>query len=104
MAGRGQAWGAKHELRAQIVALVHAGKPDREIAAELGISKNTVIGHRGRAGLTANMDASSAKSVGAAERLGTSEPVETLFDRMDALDAKLTRVLAETLGVGRMHE
>lgn len=42
----------KPELRARIVALFEAGKTRREIAAELGVTKNSVIGHLLRAGLS----------------------------------------------------
>lgn len=83
----------KPELRARIAALHAAGKPDREIAAALGITKNVVIGHRTRGGMgLANVDQASPNSIAAGTRDLT--PPETLFDRMNAIEARMNAVLA----------
>jgi hypothetical protein len=76
---------------AAILRLVRAGKLDREITAALGVTKNTVIGARRRAGIYANRDQTSVSSM---THVSVAEP-ETLFDRMDALAAKLDAALAE---------
>jgi hypothetical protein len=53
-----------------------------KIGAMFGVTKNVVIGHRWRRGWNVR-------------RPTTKEP-QTVFERMDALDARLDRVLAET--------
>ena len=87
-------WHTVKPIRAQVVALAQAGKTDREIARALGITKNTIIGHRHRAGLRANVDPNSHTSVYMATAKREPEPM-TLFDRMAALEARLSAVLAE---------
>ena len=72
-------------IRAQVVALAQAGKTDREIAQALGLTKNQVIGQRTRDGSVMR------------------RPIEpgplTLFDRMDALEARLSAALAECVAL-----
>lgn len=81
-------------MKDRIIELVKAGKPDREIAAALGTSKNVVVGARRRAQLASNLDPNSGRSRARHESLET-EKVRTLFDRMDALHAGMDAVLAE---------
>ena len=65
-----------------------------EIAARLGVSKGVITGHAARAYWV---------KVGLAERpsrprIMPEVPVTTLFERMNALEAEMTRVLKETSG------
>ena len=80
------------ERKAKILALARAGKSDREIMAELGVSKNVVIGTRYRAGIASNRDVASPGSLNWQDR--RPEP-QTLLDRMTALHARMDAVLAE---------
>ena len=87
----------KPELRQQIVDLVRQGLPDREIVARLGVTKNVVIGHRQRAGLSSNIDHKSNLSKSRHRGLAASQsgPIKTLFDRMAALEAMMDQVMLE---------
>lgn len=67
----------------------------REIGQRFGVSGNAIIGYAHRGGWPSfNPPAWS--------RAALEAPIPTLFDRMDALEQNLDRVLAETEGVGRI--
>ena len=80
------------ERKAKILALARAGKSDREIMAELGVSKNVVIGARYRAGIASNRDVASPSSLSWQDHWPKPQ---TLLDRMTALHARMDAVLAE---------
>jgi hypothetical protein len=63
--------------------MLKAGAPQKQVATHYRVTKNTVAGVWYRHGSP-----------------GTRREPTTLHTRLDALHAKLDRVLAETLGVG----
>ena len=67
--------------------MIKAGATIRNVAERLSVSKNTVAGIWSRHG-----------------EPGTRRVPTTLGQRLDALHAKLDRVLAETRGIGRIPE
>ena len=71
----------------QVVDMIKAGATIRNVAERLGVSRNTVAGIWSRHG-----------------EPGTRRVPTTLGQRLDALHAKLDRVLAETRGIGRIPE
>lgn len=76
----GQAWWAAEGRFERAVALRDAGWSYARIGRELGTTKNTVLGLFSR-------------------RFGPDSPVRstsTIFERLDALHAKMDRILAET--------
>lgn len=84
--------------RDAVVAMVGAGKSDREIREALGLTKNQVIGLRARLGIRSNVDPESSRSVGRQREIAAGKcgaPVPTLIDRMSALEARMNAVLAE---------
>lgn len=70
---------------AAILALTDGGMSQKRAAQHLGLTRNTVVGVRARAG-----------------RGVPKTPISTLFDRMDTLNARMDAVLGVTLGVGRV--
>lgn len=66
----------------QILAALHAndGRSMGQIARDIGVSKNVVIGYRKRAGLS----------------VPKPPPLKTMPQRLDALHARMDRVIAET--------
>ena len=91
----------KPELRAAIAALVAAGKADREIVAELGVTKSTVCGMRRRMGLESNMDRGNSWSLQRHREI--AGPAPTLFDRMAEIEAHMEAVLAECADRPEFH-
>ena len=66
--------------QADAVALLRGGMKQHQVAARFGVTKNTIAGVWARAG----------------EGVPVGGRIPTLFDRCDALAAKMDRVLAET--------
>ena len=71
----------------QVVDMIKAGATIRIVAENFSVTKNTVAGIWSRHG-----------------EPGTRRVPTTLYARLDALHAKLDRVLDETRGVGRIPE
>ena len=73
--------GVEDQLR--VLGMLRGGMTQAAVAAEFGVTKNTIVGIWRRHGEPV-------------------EPVEpsTLYERLCALHAKLDRVLAETRGIG----
>ncbi len=77
------------ERRALALALLRGGMKQKAVAAQLGVSKNTIAGIWARSG-----DPMPFASLAPT----------TLSDRCDALVARMELVLAETRGVGVIRE
>jgi hypothetical protein len=73
------------EDQQKVLDMLRAGTPQRLVAEAFGVTKNTIVGLWHRHG-----------EPGKIESLAPT----TLDERLDALNANLDRVLAETRGVG----
>jgi hypothetical protein len=79
--------GALHPVEQEIALdMLRAGTSQRVVAEAFGVTKNTIAGIWARHGEP--------------QIIGTYPEPTTLPQRLDALNAKLDRVLAETRGVG----
>ena len=79
----------RNPLGPRILELLDSGLTQGQVAQKLGITKNTVAGIWRRADRGVP---------------GTHPARTTMLQRLDAMHAKLDRVLAENVGVGRMPE